>query len=130
MDPNAAGRMHREGCVNATSLSRRLAALERKLSPPGPPSIRDRYPDLPPGAEATIAAAVMDAACALDAATGGASLSVIGPAILLHRARVIEALRAGRPAPGRPSKYREVTDSITVAELLHAVGIDAGSASG
>src|SRR4051794_41169010 len=102
------------------SLSRRLAAPERRRSPPGLPSFRDRYPDLPPGSEANVAAAVLDAACALDAATGGAPLSAIDPAILLHRARVVEALHAGHPVAGRLSACGEISDPAAVAELLHA----------
>src|SRR5262245_39031501 len=105
-----------------STLARRLAALERKILPPGPPTLRERYPDLPPDAEAIVAAAVLDAACAVDVATGGAQLSAVGPAILMHHDRVIEALRAGRTAPGPLSEYGEIIDPGAIAELLHAVG--------
>jgi hypothetical protein len=131
MDPHPAQRLddriNRGGrTVNAMRLSRRLAALERRLPPPGPPSFRDEYPDLPPGSEAIVAAAVLDAASALDVATGGAPLSVIGPAILLHEARMIESLRTGRPVRDRLSEYGEISDPAAVAELLHAAGCDPG----
>ncbi len=72
-------------------------------------------------------AAVLDAAVAIDAATGGAPLGATGPAILRHHDRVIEALGAGRPVPGRLSEYREIVDPAAVAELLHAIGYDPGS---
>jgi hypothetical protein len=112
------------------TLSRRLVALERRRPAPGPPSFRDQYPDLPPGSEATVAAALLDAICALDTATGGASLSRIAPAVLLHEARVVEAIRSGRPVPGPLSEFGEITDPAAVAELLHAAGCDPGSAPG
>jgi hypothetical protein len=73
---------------------------------------------------------VLDAASAIDAATGGAPLGVIGPAILLHEARVVEAIRTGRPVPGPLSEYDEIIDPAAVAELLHAAGCNLGSTSG
>ena len=112
------------------ALSRRLAALERKRPPPGPPSIREQYADLPPGSEAIIARAVLDAACALEIATGGAPPSRIGPAIVRHEARVVEAIRAGRPAPGPLSECGEIIDPAAVAELLDAAGLRPGSEAG
>jgi hypothetical protein len=108
--------------VNTTNLSRRIAALERKLPALGPPSFRDEYPDLPPGSEAIVAAALLDALYALHFATGGAPLSVVGPAMLLHRDRVVEAIRSGRPVPGPLSECAEIIDPAAVAELLHAAG--------
>jgi hypothetical protein len=112
------------------SLRHRLAGLERRRPPPGPPTSRDRYLDLPLGSEAIVATAIMDAACALDFATGGAPLNVIGPAILLHRDRVIEALRAGQPVPGELSDCGEIIDPAAVGELLRSAGCDPGSVSG
>jgi hypothetical protein len=105
-----------------STLSRRLAALERRRPPPGPPTFREEYPDLPPGSEAIVAAAVLEALCALHFATGGAPLSVVGPAILLHRDRVVEALREGRPVPRERGYCGEIIDPDAVAELLRAAG--------
>jgi hypothetical protein len=115
--------------MSMASGRRRLEALERKRPPPGPPSFRDQFQELPPGSEETVACAVLEVACALGAATGGAPLSVIGPAILLHRDRIIEALRAGRPVPGRLSECGVIADTPAVDELLHAAGCGPGSAS-
>ena len=132
MDPHTAQRLDDRingggRTVNAMSLSRRLTALERMRPPPGPASFRERYPDLPPGSEAIVAAALLDAACALHFATGGAPLGGIGPAILLHRDRAIEALRDGRAVPVPLSDCGEIIDPAGVAELLHAAGCELGS---
>jgi hypothetical protein len=54
---------------------------------------------------------VLDVGCAIRTATGDVPFDVIAPAILLHHDRVIEALRAGRPVPGRLSECGEIIDS-------------------
>lgn len=105
-----------------SALSRRLRALERRLPPPRPPSLLEEYPDLPPGSDDIVAAAVLDLANALDIATGGAALSVIGPGIMRHHDRVIEALRSGRPVPGPLTDFDTIIDPAAVAELLTYCG--------